>query len=410
MKYYRNFLIVAVVAIFYTNVPVYINATATSVADSAPMLWMIGLGVLALPLVIGQLLRASIFTCPLIIWCVGYVWVSTAWFLLSSQSDMAWQEMRWRFLTVYVLIMFLMLFTQPNATRLARKTLVAAVLFGVAVNIYELFVPLSFSQVLGRSAGLYLNPNQAAQALVLGMIFSVSVLTAWLRAPFILLTGIGVFSTLSRTSILEWVIAVMSLMLVGRVKVKDLLLSVSLSLLLVAAVLAPRADQLLTDLASSGVINKDIVERMDWFSNPSGVEDYSTWERKYLATQAWEKTAEHPFLGSGTGSSRETAIAAHNQYLMFMQDHGLLGAAILPLLVLSVVWGARGETRSLAILFGGIVMLHGFASHDLLNQSEVLMLFAIMAVMSSERCESETIKMHTMVGSEVGRSRVFAKV
>ncbi len=41
-----------------------------------------------------------------------------------------------------------------SATRLARKTLVGTVLFGAGLNIYELFAPMTFSRVIGRSAGL----------------------------------------------------------------------------------------------------------------------------------------------------------------------------------------------------------------------------------------------------------------
>lgn len=409
MTYYRYVLVVAAVAIFYTNVPVYINMTATSAADSAPMFWVIGLGVLSLPLVLGQLLRSSTLKSPLIVWCFGYAWVTAAWFLLSSQSDVAWQEVRWRVFAIIELSMFLILFAHPNATRLARQALVVGVLVGIALNIYDLFIPMSFSKFIGRSAGLYLNPNQAGQALVLGMIFSVSVLTAWFRAPFILLTGVGVILTFSRGAILQYVIAVMGLMLMGKVNLKDLILPAFLSLLIVVVVLVPRWDQFLTTLESSGVINKNVVERLDWFMDPTGVSDDSSWERAYLATQAWEKTAEHPFLGSGTGSSRETAMGAHNQYLMFMQDHGLLGAAILPLLVLAVTWGVRGEARSLAILFGCIMMLQSFISHDILNQSEVLMLFALMAAMSSTSRESEMKKTQAMTTADVGRLRIFSK-
>ena len=61
-----------------------------------------------------------------------------------------------------------MIFQESSAIKLARKTLVVAVLFAVALNVYELFVPMAFSNVMGRSAGLYINPNIAGEALVLG--------------------------------------------------------------------------------------------------------------------------------------------------------------------------------------------------------------------------------------------------
>jgi O-antigen ligase len=230
-----------------------------------------------------------------------------------------------------------------------------------------------------------------------------------LRVPFILLVGVGIFTTFSRSAILQWVVIVVSFMLMRRVRLRDFVLPVSVSLLLVAVLLLPRLDQFLTTLDSSGVINKNVVERLDWFTDPTGVSDDSSWERTYLVKQAWDKTAEHPFLGSGTGTSREVAVGAHNQYLMFMQDHGLLGAAILPLLILAVTWGARGEVRNLAIFFGGIVILEGFISHDILNQPDLLMLFALMAVMSSTSRESEIKKMQAMTTVEEDGPKVFAK-
>ena len=406
---YSKLLVIMVVAMFFGNVPNYVQLTLTDPPDSAPMFWVMGVGLLALPLLATQGVRSDILKSPLTLWCFGYAWIAMAGFLLSSQSDITFQEVRWRFLTITQLILFMVLFANVELARLAKQTLAAVVLFGVAVNIYELFVPLSTSLVLGRSAGLYMNPNQAGQALVMGLIFSLSVLSAWFRVPFILLTGIGVFTTFSRSAILQWVIIVVIFMLMRRVRLRDFFLPVGVSLLFVALLLLPRWDQLLTTLESSGVINKNVEERLDWFMDPTGISDDSSWERAYLAKEAWNKTAQHPFIGSGTGSSREVAVGAHNQYLMFMQDHGLLGAAILPLLILAVTWVARGEARNLAILFGCSVMFQGFFSHDILNQSEVLMLFSLMAVISSTSREGEMKKTQAKAIAEGGWPKVFAK-
>lgn len=400
MTYYRNALVVVAVTIFYTNVPAYLNALRAQ--DSAPMFWVFGLAALSLPVVTEQLLKVNILKSPLIVWCFGYAWLTLAWFFLSSQSDMAWQEVRLRGLAIMELILFLLLLAHPNTIRFARQTLVIMVLFGAALNIYELFVPMSFSLVLGRSAGLYMNPNQAGQALVLGMLLSVSVLPAWLRAPFILLTGIGILTTVSRSAILQWMIVVVIFMLMRSVRPRDFVLPVSVSLLLVAVLLLPRWEQFLTTLEREGVLNTDVMERMEWFMDPSSVSDDSSYGRRILAKEAWERTAEHPFLGGGTGFSREMVVGTHNQYLMFMQDHGLLGAVIFPLLVLAVTWGTRGEARSLAILFGCSVMFQAFFSHDVLYQTEVLMLFALMAVMSSTSREGEMKQVQDMTTAEVG--------
>lgn len=406
MIYYCKMLAVICVAVFYTYVPGYVAKMPGS-EKVAPWLWVVGFIVISLPWLIRQVLRTNILKSPLLIWCFGYAWLTVAWFFLSSQSDMAWQEVRYRFLAIVELLVFLALFTNPDAARLARQTLVVGVLFGVALNIYELFVPMSFSQFIGRSAGLYLHPNLAGEALVLGMIFSVTVLPSWLRGPFILLTGIGILTTFSRGSILAWVIAVTGFIFQGRISLKDMFLSISMSLLLVVLVLLPRWDQLLTTLERSGVINKNVEERMEWLTNPSGVSDSSSLDRQQLARRAWEKVADRPYLGSGTGSSREAFTEAHNQYLAFMQDHGFLGAAVLPLLVLAVGWGVRGESRGMAMVFGCTAMELSLFTHNFLNEEYSLMLFALMAAMTLTSRESEIKRTQVMTAEEVNAAKAL---
>ena len=396
MTYYRHLLAIAAVAIFFTSVHRY-----PPVYDLVlPVVWVQFLCVLSLPLLFNRKARANALRSPVTLWCFGYVLVTILWFFHSSQSDISWQEVRWRLLTITTLISFVLIFADSGVVRLARQTLVIAVLFGVALNIYELFGPLPFNEVPGRSAGLYLNPNQAGEALVMGMILSTTVLPVWFRIPFILLAGIGIFTTVSRGSIIVWLIAVSAFMLMRMARVKDLLLSVFLSLLLVAVVVLPRLDELLTTLERTGVSNKNVLERLNWFTDPTGISDNSSWVRKYLAKQAWEKIEDNPFIGSGTGSSREVVIGAHNQYLAFMQDHGLLGAAILPLFILAATWGARGEIRGLAITFGCAVFLLSFFSHTILNDEYSLVSFALMAAMVSTSRESEIAK--TIVGEARG--------
>jgi hypothetical protein len=66
-----------------------------------------------------------------------------------------------------------------------------------------------------------------------------------------------------------------------------------------------------------------------------------------------------------------------------MLDHGLIGVMIVPLLVLAVTWGARGEGRRVAIIFGcGILMLNLF-THSFLNTGHGLILLPLMAAMAA---------------------------
>ena len=45
-EYYSRVLIMAAVAIFFTDVPNFVNSIAANTNDSAPMFWIIGFGIL----------------------------------------------------------------------------------------------------------------------------------------------------------------------------------------------------------------------------------------------------------------------------------------------------------------------------------------------------------------------------
>ena len=410
MTYYRRILVIASVALIYTG---WTNYYCMYNKEPNPSQWAMLFGLLSLPLLTRQQVISDLLKSPLMVWCFGYAWLTVTWFLLSSQSDMASQDVRWRALAIFQLLMFLALFADPDANKLARRTLVAAVLFGVAMNIYEVFVPMTFSRFAGRSAGLYLNANQSGEALVCGMILSVTAMPSRYRTPFMLLTGIGVFVTFSRGGILTWLIAVAGLILTGRVGLKNLFVSGFLGLVLVGLVLLPRLDQLLTTLERSGTINKDVQERLAWLADPSGVSDASSLDRLYLAKQAWEKIAEHPLLGGGTGASHTAPdvafYATHNQYLALMEDHGLLGAAIMPLLILAMTWGAYGDSRHVAKVFGCAVLLTSFFSHAVLYAPSSLWLFSLMAAMASTSRESEMKGTMAIATVEVGTPKTLVR-
>jgi hypothetical protein len=293
---------------------------------------------------------------------------------------MAWQEVRWRVLSVLELLMFLTLFAHADTNKQTRITLVAAVLLGVALNIYEFFFPLSFSPIVGRSAGFYMNPNESAFALVGGMIFAVTVLPAWFRGTFILLVGIGVFATFSRSGIAVWCMVTVGFLLARKIRAQDIWLGVCVGSLLVGSLFFLRGEQLLRAIDNAGVMNTNVEERLLWFTDPSGAESESGWARAYVMKRLWEKLAEQPFLGSGTGSAFSAfEIPPHNQYLVFMVDHGLIGVFVFPLLILAVIYRDRGKFNFVSMLFGCIQAFAGLVSHSVLNGPQTLLLFALAA-------------------------------
>ena len=144
------------------------------------------------------------------------------------------------------------------------------------------------------------------------------------------------------------------------------------------------------------MINENLEERLAWMMDPSGVSDYSSWQRTYVAKKAWEKLAEHPIIGSGPGASLEAEWGTHNTYLAFMVDHGIIGAMILPLLIMAVTWGVRGQSRDVAIVFGCAVIFLSFFTHTILYREQSLLLFALMAAMTARSRDIEVKKTVTL--------------
>jgi hypothetical protein len=407
MTYYRNALAAIAVAIFYSSIPNYIN-NITEDSRTAPVVWMAVFFVLALPVLAERVLKTDLLKSPLIVWCFGYAWITGVWVLLSSQSDMTWQVVRWRALAIAQLCMFFIIFSDSQAIRSARQALIVGVLAGVAVNVYELFVPMAFSRVLGRSAGLYQNPNITGEALVMGMICSVTVLPSRVRAFYILVTGVGVFLTFSRAAILVWLIAIVGLTLGGGVRLKDIVLYTFLAIFLAVVAVIPWSNQLLTVLDDAEIFNKNVEERLAWLADPTSVSDYSSWERAYIAKKALDSIAEHPLIGMGTGSSREETLGVHNQYLSLIQDHGLLGSAIIPLLIMVIIWKAGKTEKSHVMTFGIAVLVLSLFTHNILDMSHSLVLFSLVAAMTALSRNGEIKVSRIGVTREVQISKAWA--
>ena len=382
-KYYPRALAVAAVLIFFTNLDGYLFSSE-KLASVPPLYWIVAYLVLATPLLFNPKFFSSLQRSPLIYWCYGFILISGIWlFFQSSHSEIVWQEFRLRLLSVLFLLCLLVVLSKEDAQLWARYAVLVAVVVGVGINFYELFHPTSFGRIIGRSAGFYMNPNQSGNALVLGMIFSIGLLNQRFRVLLMLIIGAGVVLTFSRAAIAGYFIVVLALVLTRVISLRKSLLVgvIGLSALFVPLLLW--WDELLWQLKGLGVLNQNVLERVDWFTNPKGTDDYSLIERQDVAREAWRMFTEQPILGHGLASTKDWsyAVSSHNQYLNLMVDHGILGAFILPLLVLAVTWRASGEARQTALTFAAFALFIGLFSHNVLDERYCLMMFSLMAAM-----------------------------
>ncbi|MEH2107242.1 O-antigen ligase family protein [Nostoc sp.] len=379
--YYQCTLAVGSILIFFTEISSYLYTSG--IFSQPPLFWIVSFGIASIPLLF---LQIKYLPRSVISWCFGFIFVSLLWFvLLSIPGEIAVEELRKRILSVIFIVIMILIFSwNKNIHYWIRWAIFITVLIAVFNNIYEFFNPIAFNSLGtgGRSAGFYLNPNSDGAALVLGMIFSVSLLQPIYRLPFISIIGIGVLLTFSRGAILGWVVTIIIFTITRVLNLQKLLYWV-LAIVTIIITLGSRwSEEILQDLS----FNQNSLERIAWFQNISSSDsEDSADSRLEVAQLAWQMFTEHPFFGNGIGSTLtwNMEISTHNIYLYYMADHGILGALILPLLVYAVTQHAQGETKYIGLAFAAFILLWGLFSHNVLEERYILIIFSLMAAMTA---------------------------
>jgi hypothetical protein len=288
--------------------------------------------------------------------------------------------------------LLLFAFARPSEQRTARIAVAFAVLLGVALNVYELFNPLTFSSIPGRSSGLYTNVNQSGAALILGMIIAYGVVPARLRMLFVSVTAIGIVTTFSRAAILGWLIVVLYFALrsgLGIVQIRRIIL---LCAVVFGFLVSPYWGDLQTTLEERGTLTLDVIQRLNFLSGGASP-DASASERGQVASYAWRLFGERPLTGFGTGQHRQLegfAVSTHNVFLALMVDHGILGLFIVPIMLLATLWGLRRTHFDLALPFAMFLCMWGMFSHNVLEERYILVSVALVgSIVASNRQSKE---------------------
>ena len=381
-KYFSRILAASAVFIFFTNLSLYLNSSGLVPMPS--FYYIIVLAIAAAPLYLSRDSLGMLMRSPISRWCYGFVMISGFWMLFQPEpSEDTWNEFWLRIVSALFIIILMIVFSNPDTQRWARLAILIAVLLAVAVNVYELFHPYSFSNVMGRSAGFYVNPNQCGAALALGMILSISLLPPRLRLLFAFVAGFGILLTFSRGALVGWIIATLILIKVGEISLKRSLFIGGAIVAAITVVLLLQWNSLQYQLEDAGALNTNVLARIEWFNKLGGNDD-SALERKQVAELAWGMFGDKPFFGHGVAASLTWGFekSSHNQYLNMMVDHGVLGIFILPLLVAAIVWKAQGESKRIGIAFSAFTLCWGFFSHNLFTERYMLLAFSLMAAMA----------------------------
>jgi O-antigen ligase len=383
LERYHLLLSGVAIALFFTDLDGYLYWA--QVVSLPPITWIYVFILLALPLILLSPHRG--ISKPFLCWAGGYLLITLiSYVFLSTGNELEMQEFRTRVLsTVFIGLMMVIFSNQPKIHRLVRQAIVAATLLAITNNILGAAIPDLFGDagVTGRWGGFYVNPNKAGMALMLGMGFGTGVLPPLLRIPFTLACGVGVLLTFSRGAIFIW------LLLMGLMIFKGILPHKHTSAWLLGLVVLG----LITGLQGEEIVRAfnlphQIIERLEWFKNPlenKADSEGSSGARMEMAETAWGMFLQRPLTGYGVGSTVTWSlpISTHNMYLALMADYGLVGAFLLPALVIAVIWKARGVARSIAPNLLITMLLWGLFSHNVLDERYILTGFALMGSMTA---------------------------
>jgi hypothetical protein len=263
----------------------------------------------------------------------------------------------------------IVIFDGEDVLRITKWLVVFATLGAVVLNAYDLAYPGTFSEVAGRGAGLFINPNGAGMAIVVGCLIGLPVLPKYWRELFLVVSSLGVLATFSREAILAQFIVVVGAGIARAVSMRMLAVGGALAIALFAAFSLGQI------LEQGGVLSSDNMSRLSM-----GTADNSTAHRLEDAEQTLNAFEEAPILGQGIGTDEYwSGEPAHNLYLRLMADQGIIGLLIIPALVFSLrrkSW----DFYAFAIVF----FLWCLFDHFIMTSPFALMCFAIEAGESAE--------------------------
>lgn len=303
-------------------------------------------------------------------WCFASLVVIFASLIWAQLGEGGQTLFRNRVFGIIFLVLMLLLFSDRQACRFAAGAVVCVTLASVAINIYEMFAPGTFSTNPGRSAGLYENSNKSGAALVLGMIVGLEAVSMRWQVLYTLAVGVGVATTFSRSAMLGW--ALMASLAIAMRHGTGRFTRYALIVALAGAVSGPAVILYLED---KGMLDDNTTSRANF--EIGGESDEFRFEAAQLALDA---IVEHPFLGQGTGASVEPPfdfIGPHNIYLALMIEHGILGSLILPALLVASTWGAASEFRPITVPLAIFLSYWGFFSHNILEERYILFVVAL---------------------------------
>lgn len=374
---FTDYAVFAITAVFFTGMPAFGETLGV-----APIFWL-GLTAAAVAPILLSFQSFSFQLRSIVLWLYAYLTIVATWSFRNPNLPAAINTLSAVLLFVIFTLMSYMLFASAHACRAARYAVLLSTLLMVGLNIFEFFTPGTFSTVTGRSAGFHLNPNTTGTALVLGMILGVHLIPNRIALLYQVAIGTGVVLTFSRAAILGWALAVVILQWGGirGGKVKGMLSSWAVVVVVIGiSFIVFDMTGLREHPSYADQLSPQLIERLNFYRSETTLED----TRVIVAQTAFERFLDNIWFGSGTGSAafdtREGVVGAHNMYLSFGVQFGIIGVLIL--LILFLVLTSNPHIRQTTVPIVVILLVDAFFTHSMLFQWHFALLIALLSRMN----------------------------
>jgi O-antigen ligase len=379
---WQQLLAAATILLVYTNAPRVLFDTG--VIPLPPVFFVALLAAGALPLLFHYRVAGVALHSPLLIWAMVYAAMVSAGFFVGSQSEVARLSVLTAWGTGLTLGVFLIIFSAEQAAWTARRWMVYATLLAVGINLYEIPHPGTFSHFIGRAAGFYLNPNIAASAILFGMIYGLETVRPSRRPVFVLLAGIGIVATLSRSGILCWGLVGVFQWWTGQIRPRFALIGTVLVAAALVLLALPKG-AIGAGIEAVELLSQDQVSRLGVSGSDEVLGSVSVRTRAEVAAKAWRMFEERPLTGYGPGATLEWDIdqSTHNMYLKLLAELGVLGLLLYPGALFAAWWGMPKRHRLTGQTFGIAWLALGMFTHNFFEERHALISLALLAALSA---------------------------
>lgn len=315
----------------------------------------------------------------------GYlVWTAVS-YLYAEPSDIVVDVLIGRLKAALFIILGAIVLARQDMRNAFSIACVFLVALATVLNIYD-FISPTFSQVPGRSAGFYINPNQSGSALDMLPMMASTAIPATANFLVLGMAAIGLLVTFSRSGWIIFLLGGLGLALYGRLgggRARFVFLGI-VALLFGALFYAYWSGDLFLFMSGSSLgefLDPNTLARLG--SRGAALDDYSSLERTDVANKGFDAFLASPLLGHGVGYTYvwDDRTSTHNMLLLMGAELGMPGILLYLSLFVVMIARARGVPRLLAIM----LLADGMFTHNQLDfLSSVIPIAFVIAALDND--------------------------